>query len=148
MLCEDQRHSDKIEIKIASVTLRWLRIIKKQKQKWHAQKRRNYGTTIFERHAHKLLIQALSFQHIVPGSYTRTGDPIVTMLNDDDLEIEADIPTVRALNLVPNMSVQGKLQNEVLFKASSYSYSPGKYANTYFSGSLYPGCEFQDKTSR
>ena len=41
--------------------------------------------------------------HIVPGSYTRTGDPIVTMLNDDDLEIEADIPTVRALNLVPNM---------------------------------------------
>ncbi len=68
--------------------------------------------------------------HIVPGSYTRTGDPIVTMLNDDDLEIEADIPTVRALNLVPNMKVQGKLQNEVLFEASLRTVIPQENMQT------------------
>ncbi|MAI14068.1 MAG: hypothetical protein CMM15_08630, partial [Rhodospirillaceae bacterium] len=68
--------------------------------------------------------------HIVPGSYTRTGDPIVTMLNDDDLEIEADIPTVRALNLVPKMKVQGKLQNEVLFQASLRTVIPQENMQT------------------
>ena len=68
--------------------------------------------------------------HVVPGSYTRIGDPIVTMLNDDDLEIEADIPTVRALKLVPNMPVQGKLQNEVPFKASLRTIIPQENMQT------------------
>ena len=52
------------------------------------------------------------------------------MLNDDDLEIEADIPTVRALNLVPNMKVQGKLQNEVLFEASLRTVIPQENMQT------------------
>ena len=56
--------------------------------------------------------------HIVPGSYTRIGDPIVTILNDDDLEIEADIPTVRALTLAPGIQAQGRLQNGIQFYAS------------------------------
>ena len=56
--------------------------------------------------------------HIVPGSYTRVGDPIVTILNDDDLEIEADIPTVRALTLAPGIRAQGRLQNGIQFYAS------------------------------
>ena len=56
--------------------------------------------------------------HIVPGSYTRIGDPIVTILNDDDLEIEADIPTVRALTLAPGVRAQGRLQNGIQFYAS------------------------------
>ena len=56
--------------------------------------------------------------HIVPGSYTRIGDPIVTILNDDDLEIEADIPTVRALTLAPGIRAQGRLQNGIQFYAS------------------------------
>ncbi len=68
--------------------------------------------------------------HVVPGSYTRIGDPIVTMLNDDDLEIEADIPTVRALKLVPNMLVQGKLQNEFPFKASLRTIIPQENMQT------------------
>ena len=68
--------------------------------------------------------------HVVPGSYTRIGDPIVTMLNDDDLEIEADIPTVRALKLVPNMPVQGKLQNEFPFKASLRTIIPQENMQT------------------
>ena len=68
--------------------------------------------------------------HIVPGSYTRTGDPIVTMLNDDDLEIEADIPTIRALKLIPKMQIQGKLQNEVPFKASLRTVIPQENMQT------------------
>ena len=54
----------------------------------------------------------------MPGSYTRIGDPIVTILNDDDLEIEADIPTVRALTLAPGIRAQGRLQNGIQFYAS------------------------------
>ena len=68
--------------------------------------------------------------HVVPGSYTRIGDPIVTMLNHDDLEIEADIPTVRALKLVPNTPVQGKLQNEVPFRASLRTIIPQENMQT------------------
>ena len=52
------------------------------------------------------------------------------MLNDDDLEIEADIPTIRALKLIPKMQIQGKLQNEVPFKASLRTVIPQENMQT------------------
>lgn len=55
--------------------------------------------------------------HKVPGNYARIGDPIVTILNDHDLEIEADIPTVRAMELAPNTQVRAKLQNGTILNA-------------------------------
>ena len=55
--------------------------------------------------------------HIVPGSYTRTGDPIVTMLNDDDLEIDVvylytftDIPSVFQRYIIAKASARAAAQ--------------------------------------
>ena len=50
-------------------------------------------------------------RHTLPGNYVRIGDPIITILNDTDLEIEADVPSIRALALKPNTKVTAKLQN-------------------------------------
>tara|TARA_B100001123_G_C15302284_1_gene1021447 strand:- start:521 stop:1489 length:969 start_codon:yes stop_codon:yes gene_type:complete len=56
-------------------------------------------------------------KHKVAGNYARIGDPIVTILNDLNLEIEADVPTIRAMELIPNIKVEAKLQNGTKFGA-------------------------------
>jgi RND family efflux transporter MFP subunit len=54
-------------------------------------------------------------QHTLPGNYVRVGDPIITIFNDTDLEIEADVPSIRALALKTNTKVTAKLQNGITF---------------------------------
>ncbi|MBM86689.1 MAG: hypothetical protein CMM47_11795 [Rhodospirillaceae bacterium] len=49
--------------------------------------------------------------HTVSGNFVRVGDPIVTLLNDEDLEIEADVPAVRTLGLRPGTMVEVALQD-------------------------------------
>ena len=50
-------------------------------------------------------------RHTVAGNYTRVGDPIVTLLNDRNLEIEADVPAIRTSGLTPGIKVVVTLQN-------------------------------------
>ncbi len=50
-------------------------------------------------------------RHTVVGNYARVGDPIITLLNDEDLEIEADVPSIRAIDLNPGTLVTGLLQH-------------------------------------
>lgn len=50
-------------------------------------------------------------KHTVAGNYARVGDPIVTLLNDKDLEIEADVPAIRTTGLVPGVKVSVTLQS-------------------------------------
>jgi len=54
-------------------------------------------------------------RHTLPGNYVRVGDPIITIFNDTDLEIEADVPSIRALALKTNTKVTAKLQNGITF---------------------------------
>ena len=56
-------------------------------------------------------------RHTISGNYVRVGDPIITLLNDTDLEIEADVPSIRALELKANTKVKAKLQNGLSFNA-------------------------------
>jgi RND family efflux transporter MFP subunit len=49
-------------------------------------------------------------RHTVAGNYTRVGDPIVTLLNDKTLEIEADVPAIRTSGLTPGTNVWVTLQ--------------------------------------
>lgn len=53
-------------------------------------------------------------RHTLPGNYVRVGDPIITIFNDTDLEIEADVPSIRALALKTNTKVTAKLQNGII----------------------------------
>ena len=54
-------------------------------------------------------------RHTLPGNYVRVGDPIITIFNDSDLEIEADVPSIRALALKTNTKVTATLQNGITF---------------------------------
>ena len=56
-------------------------------------------------------------RHTVAGNYTRVGDPIVTLLNDKDLEIEADVPAIRTGGLTPGTRVRVTLQDGGLLSA-------------------------------
>ncbi|MDA0341201.1 MAG: efflux RND transporter periplasmic adaptor subunit [Proteobacteria bacterium] len=56
-------------------------------------------------------------RHTVAGNYARVGDPIVTLLNDRDMEIEADVPAIRTGGLLPGTKVRVTLQDGGMLKA-------------------------------
>lgn len=53
----------------------------------------------------------VTVKHVSAGSYVRLGDPVVTMLNHLELEIEADVPANRTGGLTPGTLVEGTLQD-------------------------------------
>lgn len=57
-------------------------------------------------------------RHTVAGNYVRIGDPIATLLNDRDLEIEADVPAIRTTGLEPGTKVAVTLQNGRALRAT------------------------------
>lgn len=44
-------------------------------------------------------------RHTVRGAYLTVGDSVVTLINDDDLEVEADVPAPRVAGLEPGREV-------------------------------------------
>lgn len=50
-------------------------------------------------------------RHVVAGDYVQAGDAIVTLMNDTDLEIEADVPAQRLAGLREGVPVNAVLQN-------------------------------------
>ncbi|WP_193170104.1 efflux RND transporter periplasmic adaptor subunit [Nisaea nitritireducens] len=50
-------------------------------------------------------------RHVVAGDYVQAGEAIVTLMNDKDLEIEADVPAQRLAGLHPGLPVKAVLQN-------------------------------------
>jgi RND family efflux transporter MFP subunit len=57
-------------------------------------------------------------RHTVAGNYARVGDPIVTLLNDRDMEIEADVPAIRTGELLPGTKVRVTLQDGRMLNAA------------------------------
>jgi RND family efflux transporter MFP subunit len=45
------------------------------------------------------------------GNYLRTGDPVVRVLSDGDLEIEADVPALRIVGLKPGYRIRANLED-------------------------------------
>lgn len=58
-----------------------------------AEVRAPYDGVVIERHTQR-------------GAYVNVGDPVVTMINDQDLEVAAEVPSNRIAGLVPGRSVQ------------------------------------------
>ena len=56
-------------------------------------------------------------RHTVAGNYAQVGDPIVTLLNDRDMEIEADVPAIRTGGLLPGTKVRVTLQDGGMLNA-------------------------------
>lgn len=53
-----------------------------------------------------------------PGAYVRPGDPIVTMLDDSLLEIEADVPANLIAGLTPERTITATINNDQPFEAA------------------------------
>jgi len=48
-------------------------------------------------------------RHTESGAYLKPGDPVVSLINDKDLEVEADVPNSRLGGLLPGVVVEGEL---------------------------------------
>lgn len=51
----------------------------------------------------------VTVKHTAEGSYLKIGDPVITLLNDTELEIEADVPAHRVSGLTPGAVVEAEL---------------------------------------
>ncbi len=60
------------------------------------------------------------------GSYVRVGDPVVYLIADTTLEIEADVPSTRVVGLSPGLKVAFELDNGQKFKAKVRAVLPSE----------------------
>jgi RND family efflux transporter MFP subunit len=51
----------------------------------------------------------VTLRHTSEGAWLRVGDPVVTLVNDIELEIEADVPAGRLQGLQPGMRIEARL---------------------------------------
>ncbi len=51
----------------------------------------------------------VTMRHTAAGAWLKVGDPVVDMVNDIDLEIEADVPSDRVAGLLPGVEVSARL---------------------------------------
>lgn len=56
-------------------------------------------------------------RHTVSGAYLGVGAPVVTLVNDEDLEIEADVPSTRLGGLPPGAILDVELEDRSRHKA-------------------------------
>ena len=60
----------------------------------------------------------VTLRHTSEGAWLRVGDPVVTLVNDVDLEIEADVPAERLGGLLPGTQIEAVLaQNNIHLQA-------------------------------
>ena len=55
---------------------------------------------------------AIIIRHTSPGAYINTGNPVITILDDVHLEIEADVPSVRLAGVRPASTITVKLDDK------------------------------------
>ena len=69
-------------------------------------------------------------KHTVEGAYLRQGDPVVTMINDLDLEIEADVPSNRVSGLEEGALVEALMSGGRLIYAAVRAVVPEENPRT------------------
>ena len=70
------------------------------------------------------------YRHTTVGAYLNPGAPVVTLVNDEDMEIEADIPADRLPGLSAGRMVGVRLDNGAEFKARVRAVIPTENALT------------------
>jgi RND family efflux transporter MFP subunit len=68
----------------------------------------------------------VSEKHVAPGVYLNVGDPVVTLINEEALEIEANVPAERISGLTPGRSVEILLDNDIVQKATVRALVPSE----------------------
>ena len=59
----------------------------------------------------------VTLRHTTPGAYLNVGEPVVTLINNADLEIEADVPAQRIAGLKPGTVVDFELSDQTRYRA-------------------------------
>ena len=53
----------------------------------------------------------MTARHVAPGGYVRAGDPVATLVDDRNLELEADVPAQRLAALHPGREIVFELDD-------------------------------------
>ena len=61
---------------------------------------------------------AILVRHVSPGAYINAGSPIVTLMDDESLEIEADVPSIRLSGVPEGRVIDIQLDNNTKIKAA------------------------------
>lgn len=69
-------------------------------------------------------------RHVAPGAYVNTGAPVISLVNDEDMEIEADVPSTRLSGLTPDREVEATLEGGARMSAAVRSIIPTENALT------------------
>ena len=72
----------------------------------------------------------VSERHVSAGAYVRLGDPIVTLINDTELEIEAEVPGNRIGGLQPGTQIAMELEDAVPLAAVVRAVIPNENPTT------------------
>ncbi|MEM7252746.1 MAG: efflux RND transporter periplasmic adaptor subunit [Pseudomonadota bacterium] len=68
----------------------------------------------------------VTMRHTSAGAYLRVGDPVVTMINDSDLEIEVEIPTDRLAGIRRGSELDIELTNGERYRAAVRAIVPNE----------------------
>jgi RND family efflux transporter MFP subunit len=69
-------------------------------------------------------------RHAVAGAYLAVGDPVVTLVNDRELEVEADVPAERLLGVSVGREVRLRLSDGTFLQAKVRAIVPSENAKT------------------
>ena len=69
-------------------------------------------------------------RHAVAGAHLAVGDPVVTLLNDREMEVEADVPAERLVGVSVGRDVRLKLSDGTFLQAKVRAIVPSENAKT------------------
>jgi len=69
-------------------------------------------------------------KHAVTGAYLAVGDPVVTLVNDRQMEIEVNVPAERLEGVLPGRMIEARLDNGTKLRAEVRAIVPLENAKT------------------
>ena len=72
----------------------------------------------------------VTVRHTIAGAYLKEGQPVVTLVSDEDLEFEADVPSNRISGLVSGVEVDFELEDKTRHRATVRAVVPEENPRT------------------
>ncbi len=72
----------------------------------------------------------VTVRHTIAGAYLKEGQAVVTLVNDEDLELEADVPSNRISGLIPGVEVNFELEDKTRHQAKVRAVVPEENPRT------------------
>ncbi|MDA0239328.1 MAG: efflux RND transporter periplasmic adaptor subunit [Proteobacteria bacterium] len=69
---------------------------------------------------------SVTIRHTSPGAYINPGNPVVTLLDNQNMEVEADVPSTRVLGVPPGATITVRLDEKTKFTAKVRAVIPNE----------------------